>query len=162
MSAAGWYMPDPVRVSPPPTGRWKWVAWLLKRVVDINMQHYPNCGAGELKIIAAILGHREDPDASGAGPAAAAQRPGARGGARLKPPEPRRPSQTPRARPRLQSKIAAGAASRAVSARHHRNQGRPWGFDRPPLVNGTRTCLHRSNRLLKYRFTSHAAETATS
>ncbi|MFN7309366.1 MAG: hypothetical protein ACK5S1_01045, partial [bacterium] len=29
-------------------------ARLLKRVFDIDMQHYPNCG-GELKIIAAIL-----------------------------------------------------------------------------------------------------------
>lgn len=29
-------------------------ARLLKRVFDIGMQHYPNCG-GELKIIAAIL-----------------------------------------------------------------------------------------------------------
>jgi hypothetical protein len=33
------------------------IAWarLLKRVFDIDMQHCPNCGAGELKIIAAIL-----------------------------------------------------------------------------------------------------------
>jgi hypothetical protein len=33
------------------------VSWarLLKRVFDINMQHCPNCGAGELRIIAAIL-----------------------------------------------------------------------------------------------------------
>ena len=30
-------------------------ARLLKRVFDIDMQHCPNCGAGELKIIAAIL-----------------------------------------------------------------------------------------------------------
>ncbi len=29
-------------------------AWLLKRVFDIDMQHCPNCGAGELKLIAAI------------------------------------------------------------------------------------------------------------
>jgi hypothetical protein len=27
----------------------------LKRVFDIDMQHCPNCGGGELKIIAAIL-----------------------------------------------------------------------------------------------------------
>ena len=27
----------------------------FKRVFDIDMQHCPNCGAGELKIIAAIL-----------------------------------------------------------------------------------------------------------
>jgi hypothetical protein len=33
------------------------ISWarLLKRVFDIEMQHCPNCGAGELKIIAAIL-----------------------------------------------------------------------------------------------------------
>ena len=33
------------------------ISWarLLKRVFDIDMQHRPNCGGGELKIIAAIL-----------------------------------------------------------------------------------------------------------
>ena len=36
-------------------GRISW-ARLLKRVFDIDMQHCPNCGDGELKIIAAILG----------------------------------------------------------------------------------------------------------
>ena len=35
-------------------GRISW-ARLLKRVFDIDMQHCPNCGAGELRIIAAIL-----------------------------------------------------------------------------------------------------------
>lgn len=35
-------------------GRISW-ARLLKRVFDIDMQHCPNCGAGEHKIIAAIL-----------------------------------------------------------------------------------------------------------
>lgn len=30
-------------------------ARLPKRVVDIDMQHGPNCGAGELRIIAAVL-----------------------------------------------------------------------------------------------------------
>jgi hypothetical protein len=36
------------------------ISWarLLKRVFDIDMQHCPNCGAGELKIIAAILEQR--------------------------------------------------------------------------------------------------------
>jgi hypothetical protein len=34
--------------------RIRW-ARLLKRVFDIDMQHCPNCGVGELKIIAAIL-----------------------------------------------------------------------------------------------------------
>ncbi len=33
------------------------IGWarLLKRVFDIGMQHCPNCGACELKIIAAVL-----------------------------------------------------------------------------------------------------------
>ncbi|MFM8554847.1 MAG: hypothetical protein ACKODG_01475 [Betaproteobacteria bacterium] len=33
------------------------ISWarLLKRIFDIDMQHCPHCGAGELKIIAAIL-----------------------------------------------------------------------------------------------------------
>jgi hypothetical protein len=33
------------------------ISWarLLNRVFDIDMQHCPNCGAGELKFIAAIL-----------------------------------------------------------------------------------------------------------
>ena len=33
------------------------ISWarLLKRVFDIDMQHCPNCGSGELKIIAATL-----------------------------------------------------------------------------------------------------------
>ena len=35
-------------------GRISW-ARLLKRVFDIDMQHCPNCGGRELKIIAAIL-----------------------------------------------------------------------------------------------------------
>ena len=35
-------------------GRISW-AMLLKRVFDIDMHTCPNCGAGELKIIAAIL-----------------------------------------------------------------------------------------------------------
>ena len=36
------------------SGRISWVR-LLKRVFDIDMQHCPNCGGGELTIIAAIL-----------------------------------------------------------------------------------------------------------
>ena len=36
-------------------GRISW-ARLLKRVFDIDMQHCPNCGASEFKIISAILG----------------------------------------------------------------------------------------------------------
>ena len=39
------------------TGQPHRISWqrLLKPVFDIDMQHCPNCGAGELKIIAAIL-----------------------------------------------------------------------------------------------------------
>ena len=50
-------------------------AKLLRRVFEIDMEHYPNCG-GKLKIIAVICGtagHREDPHApgvAGQGPAA--------------------------------------------------------------------------------------------
>ena len=38
-------------------GRPHRISWarLLKRVFDIDMQHCPNCGGGELRIIAAIL-----------------------------------------------------------------------------------------------------------
>jgi len=42
---------EPVQARP---HRISW-ARLLERVFDIDMQHCPNCGAGELKIIAAIL-----------------------------------------------------------------------------------------------------------
>ena len=43
-----------IQTAPARPGRISW-ARLLKRVFDIDMQHCPNCGAGELKIIAAIL-----------------------------------------------------------------------------------------------------------
>lgn len=38
-------------------GRPRRIGWarLFKRVLDIDMEHCPNCGAGEPKIIAAIL-----------------------------------------------------------------------------------------------------------
>ena len=42
---------ETVQARPP---RISW-ARLLKRVFGIDMQHCPNCGSGELKIIAAIL-----------------------------------------------------------------------------------------------------------
>jgi uncharacterized protein (DUF983 family) len=42
---------EPVQAPP---HRMNW-ARLLKRVFDIDMQHCPNCGSGELRIIAAIL-----------------------------------------------------------------------------------------------------------
>jgi hypothetical protein len=68
---------------------WRWSTSLsaLKLRFDIDMQHCPNCGNGELKIIAAIL---ERPmierilDPPGAGSAAAAQGSRTRGGARLR------------------------------------------------------------------------------
>jgi hypothetical protein len=41
---------EPIQVR---SGRISW-ARLLKRVFDIDMQHCPNCGGGELKIIAAM------------------------------------------------------------------------------------------------------------
>jgi hypothetical protein len=40
--------------APARPGRISW-ARLLKRVFDIDLQRCPNCGAGQLKIIAAIL-----------------------------------------------------------------------------------------------------------
>jgi len=43
-----------VETAPARPGHVSW-ARLLKHVFDIDMQHCPNCGAGELKIIAAIL-----------------------------------------------------------------------------------------------------------
>ena len=43
-----------VETAQPRLGRISW-ARLLKRVFDIDIQHCPNCGSGELKIIAAIL-----------------------------------------------------------------------------------------------------------
>jgi hypothetical protein len=42
---------EPVQARP---HRISW-ARLLKRIFDIDLQHCPHCGAGELKIIAAIL-----------------------------------------------------------------------------------------------------------
>jgi hypothetical protein len=41
----------------PNDGRRAAMGWsrLLKRVFDIDMQHGPNCGAGELKIIVAVF-----------------------------------------------------------------------------------------------------------
>ncbi len=71
--------------------------WLLKRVFDIDMQHRPNCGGGELKTIAAIL---ERPVIERSLPTWSwirSRRPGAKRARRGKtsPPEPHRPSQTP-------------------------------------------------------------------
>jgi hypothetical protein len=38
-------------------GASRFISWacLLKRVIEIDLEHCPNCGSGELKIIAAIL-----------------------------------------------------------------------------------------------------------
>lgn len=62
-------------------------------------------------------GDREGPDPPGAGSTAAANRPGARGGARLKPPEPRQPPGTPDTTTRAAclSAAAGGAAPPADS-----------------------------------------------
>jgi hypothetical protein len=46
--------PCEVEIAQARPGRISW-ARLLKRVFDLDMQNCPNCGAGELKIIAAIL-----------------------------------------------------------------------------------------------------------
>ena len=70
--------------------RISWVR-LRKRVFDIDMQRCPNCGAGELKIIAAILERQvieKFPHPPGAQSPTAAQGPGARDVAGLKPSEP--------------------------------------------------------------------------
>jgi len=105
-------------------GRTGW-ARLLKRVFDIDMQRCPHCGAGELKIIAAI---QERPVIEkilahlGLGSAAAVQGSSARGGAAL------------RCLSRLRCRIpiatgcgypAAGVVLRAVSAGIGQHQGRP-------------------------------------
>jgi hypothetical protein len=104
------------------------ISWarLLKRVFDIDMQHCPNCGAGELKIIAAIL---ERPVIDkilthlGLDPQSPARGPGAPGGAGPRPPEARRPSRA--FRQRLHTLTAAAAALRDVSARCCRHKGDP-------------------------------------
>jgi uncharacterized protein (DUF983 family) len=106
------------------------IAWarLLKRVFDIDMQHCPNCGAGELKIIAAILERPviEKILTPGTGSAAAAQRPSARGAARLKPPEPRRPSRTPYTSQRAAQPGASGRWRCArVRTGWRKTQGQP-------------------------------------
>jgi hypothetical protein len=89
----------------------------------------PNCGAGDLKIIAAILDRPViekilthlglDPQPP---PRDARPRQGS-----VSPPEPRRPGRHKDLAPgpRLQRQTAAGVASRDVSARHHRDQGQP-------------------------------------
>jgi len=75
----------------------------------------PSCGARRMSQTAAHLVDH--------GPAAPARGPGARGRARLKPPEPRRPSQTSLAR--LQPRNADWATLRAGLARRHRMRVNP-------------------------------------
>ena len=100
-------------------------AGLLKRVFDIDMERCPNCGAGELKIIAAIL---ERP---------VIERILTHLGLDPQPPPRRRvreagqdfatwaaPAVTSSS-PRLQRQTAAEAASRDASVQHHRKQGQP-------------------------------------
>jgi ribosomal protein S27AE len=98
------------------------ISWarLLKRVFDIDMQHCPNCGAGELKIIAAIL-------RGGPGSAATTPRADVRGGARFCSLSHARnhAGRLKHHAPGLQRETAAGAATRDASARHHRSQGQP-------------------------------------
>jgi hypothetical protein len=103
------------------------ISWarLLERVFDIHMQHCPKCGAGELKIIAAIL---ERPviqkilDHLGLDP-----QPPPRGRAREPgphfAPEPRPLSK--RHRHGLHCHRAAGAVLRAVPAQRSGRQGQP-------------------------------------
>jgi hypothetical protein len=71
-------------------------------------------------------GDREDPDPPGTGSAAAAQRPSARGAARLKPPEPRRPSRTPYTSQRAAQPGASGRWRCArVRTGWRKTQGQP-------------------------------------
>ncbi|HMO49440.1 MAG TPA: transposase [Rubrivivax sp.] len=81
--------------------------------------------APNVKLRALVVPQGPEKEEQATEAAAAAQGPSARGRARLKPLEPRRPSKTPRCR--LQRQTAAGAASRDASARRHRNQGQPRG-----------------------------------
>jgi hypothetical protein len=108
------------------------ISWarLLKRVFDIDMQHCPNCGAGQLKIIAAIL---ERPVIEkilthlGLDPQPPPPRAGVRGGARFRSLS-HALNHTGRHKhhaPGLQRKTPAGPETRDASARHHRNQGQP-------------------------------------
>jgi hypothetical protein len=105
------------------------ISWarLLKRVFAIDMRTCSNCGGGELMIIAAIL---ERPVIEkflthpGAGPAATASGTGARGRARLTPPEPRWPTSTPHPQA-VQHRNAAGATLRAEWARRCRIRVKP-------------------------------------
>ena len=94
------------------------------------MQHGPNCGGGELKIIAAILERliiQKILTHQGLDPQPPPRvRKRARRSKISQPeprPEPHRPSQTPR--PSLQRKTAAGVAMRDASARHPRVQAQP-------------------------------------
>ena len=110
-------------------GRISW-ARLLKRVLDIDMQHCPNCGAGERKIIAAIL---ERPVIEkilthlGLDPQPPPPRAGVRGAARFRSLSPalNHAGRHKHHAPGLQRKTAAGAATHDASARHDRNQGPP-------------------------------------
>ena len=98
------------------SGRINW-ARLLKRVVDIDRQQCPNCGGGELRIIAALL---ERPVVEkifshlGLDPKSPPKSRAREVGQDTATPEPRRPSQTHHYR--LYRQTAAGAALRAVLA----------------------------------------------
>jgi hypothetical protein len=105
-------------------------ARLLKRVIDIDMQHCPSCGGGELKIIAAILDRpvvEKILTHLGLNPQPPPPRAGVRGRARfcgLSYALNHAGRHKHHARG-LQRKTAAGAATRDAWARHLRNQGHP-------------------------------------
>ena len=78
--------------------------WVLSLPIPLRvlLAAQPELVTPVLQVVQRVLtrhpraaGDREDPDPPGAGSAAAAQGPSARGGAGLKPPEPRRPARTP-------------------------------------------------------------------
>ncbi|MBK9363632.1 MAG: transposase [Rubrivivax sp.] len=104
------------------------ISWarLLKRVFDIDMQHCPNCGAGELKIIAAILERPViEKILTHLGPD---PQPPPRGRAREAGHDvaARAASAVDATRQRPHSYAAAGVAQRPVSVRHASHQGQPW------------------------------------
>ena len=127
------------------------ISWarLLKRVFDIDMQHCPNCGGGELKIIAAIL---ERPVIEkilthlGLVPQPPPEGGRARRGNTSQPePLPNDAAftnTTPRASTQYRS---WGGDSRRVGATN-RIRVNPEDLTASALVNGPRTCRHRSTR----------------
>lgn len=130
------------------------ISWarLLKRVFDIDMQRCPNCGAGELKIIAAILERAViekilshlglDPQPP---PKGRAREPGLNFAALVA-------CAVGYLSPRAAVTLQPPVALRAVSARHGQHQGqlrlrfhparRKWAKDRPTRQPRTHIRLH--------------------